>query len=254
MKTTLIISTYNWPEALELVLLSVENQTVQPDEVIIADDGSTKDVFEVLKKFKVKHIWHKDDGFRKTVILNKAINSSSGTYIIQTDGDCILHPNFVKDHIRLSKENTYLYGSRVNISEEYLSEMYANKNIIFNIFSKGISKRTRTLWIPFFSSFYKQKLEVSKKLRGCNISYWKKDFISVNGYNEDMTGWGREDSELFVRMNNKGVNGRRIRYSGIVYHIWHNSFSKHNLNKNDLIQKDAIDYKISWCSNGVDKY
>ena len=91
-------------------------------------------------------------------------------------------------------------------------------------------------------------------MRGCNVSYWKKDFIAVNGYNEDMTGWGREDSELIVRMMNNGCKGKRIRYSGIVYHIWHKSASKNSLNKNDIIQQNAIENAIKQCVDGVDKY
>ncbi len=40
MKVSLVISTYNWKEALKLCLLSVTKQTLIPTEVIIADDGS----------------------------------------------------------------------------------------------------------------------------------------------------------------------------------------------------------------------
>ena len=260
MRTTLLISTYNWPEALELVLLSVEKQTLKPDELIIADDGSGKETRDLIDKFKkqstikVSHIWHEDQGFQKSIILNKAIAQSKGDYIIQSDGDCILHPDFVKDHLRLAKNNAYLYGSRVSIKKSYLKELFETKALKFNLFSKGIKKRTRTLRIPLFSMLYHSKKELSKKMRGCNVSYWKKDFISINGYNEDMTGWGREDSELIIRMMNHGCKGKRIRYSGIVYHIWHQSVSKNSLNKNDIIQQKAIDNSIKRCTNGVDKY
>jgi predicted glycosyltransferase involved in capsule biosynthesis len=91
-------------------------------------------------------------------------------------------------------------------------------------------------------------------MRGCNISFWKKDIISVNGYNEDMKGWGREDSELIVRMMNNDCVGKRIRYSGIVYHIWHKTNSKNNLIKNNEIQELAIQQKVKFCNHGIDKY
>lgn len=260
MKTSLLISTYNWPEALELVLLSVENQTVMPDEIIFADDGSkreTKDLIDEFRKntkIKTYHIWHEDNGFQRSIILNKAIAKGQGDYIIQTDGDCILHPDFVKDHIRFAKKNTYLYGSRVSIKENYLKKLFAKKSIKFNVFSEGIKKRTRTLRVPLFSMLYQSKKELSKKMRGCNISFWKKDFIAINGYNESMTGWGREDSELIIRMMNYGCMGKRLRYSGIVYHIWHKTVSKKSLNKNDMIQKKAITESLKHCQNGIDKY
>ena len=260
IKTSLLISTYNWPEALELVLLSIEKQTVLPNEVLIADDGSTDDTKQIIEDFKkrinlkVNHVWHEDKGFRKSIILNKALAKADGEYIIQSDGDCILDSYFVEDHINFSEPNVYLYGSRVSILKDFVKVLFKNKNISFNYFSKGISSRSRAIRIPLFSSFYKPKNELSRKLRGCNVSYWKKDFIKVNGFNEDMTGWGREDSELIARIMNIGILGKRIRYSGIVFHLWHKINSKHNFNKNDSIQKKVIEKKIQWCENGVNKY
>ena len=83
MKTTLIISTYNWPEALKLVFESVLRQSILVDEIIIADDGSTEttrfliDDYRDLFDIPIKHIWQDDLGFRKTIILNKAFYASS---------------------------------------------------------------------------------------------------------------------------------------------------------------------------------
>ncbi|MAZ71892.1 MAG: glycosyl transferase [Flavobacteriaceae bacterium] len=260
MKTSLLISTYNWPEALELVLKSAENQTVPPHEILIADDGSTQETTQFIHTFKkrskipVVHVWHEDDGFRRSAILNKTIAKATGDYIVQTDGDCILHKDFIKDHNRFAAKNTYLYGSRVNILEDYVKTLFDTKQIDFSVFSKGIKKRTRGLRVPLFSRMYTSKTNLSKKLRGCNVSFWKSDFIAVNGYNEAMTGWGREDSELIIRMMNTGIKGRRLRYSGIVYHIWHKTSSQNNLNKNDAIQQEAIAKNIQRCDNGIAKY
>lgn len=260
MKISLLISTYNWPEALDLVLLSVEKLTVKPDELLLADDGSTLETTNLINAFKkrssipVSHVWHPDKGFNRSAILNKAIAQSTADYIIQTDGDCILHPSFVKDHKSLAKKNRYLFGSRVSINEKVSPRLFLDKKITFNFFSPGVNKRLRAIRIPLFSIFFKPKKVLSKKIRGCNISYWKKDFISVNGYNEDMTGWGREDSELITRMINKGCIGKRVRYCGLIYHIWHPPASKTSFNKNDQIQKYATINKTIRCENGIDKY
>ncbi|WP_435413750.1 glycosyltransferase family 2 protein [Psychroserpens mesophilus] len=260
MKSTLVISTYNWPQALELVLLSALNQTQMPDEIIIADDGSTPETKELIESFKPKfkcpliHIWHDDDGFRKSVILNKAIAQAKGEYIIQADGDCILHSNYIEDHLHFAQNGMYLFGSRVNIQEDYLNTLFENKQIRFTAFSKGIKKRTRALHIPFLSQFYKASDQFSKKYRGCNTSYFKSDFIAVNGYNEDFKGWGREDSELALRFHNYGLQGRRIRYRGIVFHIYHNEKSKSRLEINNEIELNTIANKTVWCKHGVDQY
>lgn len=260
MKTALLISTYNWPEALELVLKSLQNQTVKPDEVLIADDGSTHETKSLIEVFTqqndllIKHIWHQDDGFKRSEILNKAIAQSDCDYIIQLDGDCIMHPNFIQDHITNAKQKQYLFGSRVNIQQRYLIELFSKKNIDFGVFSSGIKKRTRNIHSRILGSFYKPTNELSEKLRGCNVSFWRADFIKVNGYNEDMIGWGREDSEMVVRLLNNGIVGKRLRYMAIIYHIWHYEKSRERYNINDEIQRTAIREKLIRCKNGIDKY
>jgi len=260
IKNSLIISTYNWPEALELVLLSVLNQSVLPDEVIIADDGSKGETKSLIEKFKQKfkiplhHVWHKDEGFRKSVILNKAILKAKGVYIIQTDGDCILHSDFVKNHLSYAQKNTYLYGSRVNIQNNFLSVLFNEKQINFNCFSKGIKKRTRAIYFPILNKLYSSNNKLSKKYRGCNTSYFKTDFIAINGYNEDFNGWGREDSEFAIRLHNLGLKAQRLRYQGIVFHIFHNEKSKDQLEINNSIEHQTKENKIVKCKNGYDKY
>jgi len=260
MTSTLIISTYNWPEALGLVLKSVLKQKVFPSEVIIADDGSKNDTKKLIEEMRsdfpvpLIHVWHEDDGFQKAMILNKAIAKSIGEYIIQVDGDCIIHANFIKDHLSQSERNTYLYGSRVNIQENHLPILFSKQQIKFTPFSKGIKKRTRALHCVFFSGRYKASSVFSKKYRGCNTSFFKSDFVKINGYNEEFKGWGREDSELALRFHNSNVLAKRLRYAGIVFHIFHNEESKINLQKNNSIEIDTVEKHRKWCENGIDKY
>jgi glycosyltransferase involved in cell wall biosynthesis len=259
-KTSLLISTYNWVDALELVLNSALNQVVLPDEIVIADDGSKFETKELIEKFKLKfsipiqHIWHEDKGFRKSKILNKAISSCKNDYIIQIDGDCILHKNFVQDHVLNAQKGTYLYGSRVNILPTFVKDIFGKKIIEFNLFSKEIKNKTRSLHIPFLSKFYKPHKEISSKFRGCNVSFWKQDAIAINGYNEDYEGWGREDSDFAIRLGNLGVLARRLRYAGIVFHIHHKTNSKHNFEINDKMQSQTIANKTIKIENGIDKY
>lgn len=260
MKVALLISTYNWPEALNLVLKSALKQSFAPDEIIIADDGSnefTKKVIEHYKKktaIDIHHFWQEDNGFRKSAILNKAIANSNSDYIIQVDGDCILHKHLIKDHLSSSEYGHFLFGSRVNIQENFLSTLFDSEKVEFKFYSKGIKKRTRTLRIPFLSNFFRPSNQLSKKLRGCNISFFKNDLIAINGYNEDFEGWGKEDSELAVRLLNIGIKGKRIRYKGIVYHIWHKEESKNNLAKNEEIERFISHNKSTFCIKGINKY
>ncbi|RKS92418.1 hypothetical protein BC952_2315 [Flavobacterium limicola] len=260
MRTALLISTYNWPEAIELVLNSALAQSVFFTEIIIADDGSNEDTKQLIEQFQQKtdmpihHIWQEDLGFRKSKILNKAIAQTTADYIIQVDGDCIMHENFVEDHVKAAQKGVYLYGSRVNILPNFVADIFAKKQINFNFFSKQIKNKTRSLHIPFLSKFYKIHDGISKKFRGCNVSYWRDDFIVINGYNEDFEGWGREDSDLVIRMGNNGVKAKRIRYAGIVFHIHHKINSKQNFELNDKIQNETILKKTIRVVKGIDQY
>lgn len=260
MKTSLLISTYNWPEALELVLMSVENQSENPDEILIADDGSKEETKECIENFQkkltipIRHFWHEDKGFRKAIILNKTIAVATGDYLIQVDGDCILHKDFIRDHKALAQPMVYLFGSRVNIREEFLPKLFASQKMKFGFFNKNIEKRTRNLRVPAFSNLFKTSNKFSEKMRGCNVSFWRKDVLAVNGYNEEFEGWGREDSELVIRMMNNGILGRRLRYRGIVYHIWHQVKDLSRFEINDTLQEKSLVEKSTWCERGIDQY
>lgn len=260
MKTALLISTYNWPKALNAVLKSVKMQSRIPDELLIADDGSGPETKSLIEKFKenlpipLLHFWQEDKGFRKTAVLNKAIASTDADYIVQIDGDCIMHPDFIKDHLARVERNTFLFGSRVNIRPSAVQGVLEMETPEFPLWSTKIKNKTRNLRVPLFQKFYSSSSQFSKKTRGCNLSFWRKDFISVNGYDETLEGWGREDSEFALRLLNKGVKGKRLRYGGIVYHIYHPEKSREFLKRNSEIQRRTIEEKKMWCNEGVGKY
>ncbi|MWB94790.1 glycosyltransferase [Flavobacterium sp. GA093] len=257
---TLVTPTYNWPEALELLLLSTLNQTVLPNEIIIADDGSREDTKKLIDKFKnifpipLTHIWHEDIKNRKPRIMNKAIAAAKYDYIVEIDGDIILNKHFIEDHLAFAKKGHYLFGSRVNIQENLLPKLFSKKIINFNLFSKGIKKRGRTIRFPFLMNFVKSVDKRSRKLRGCNMSFWKEDFIKINGFNESLVGWGIDDSEMIQRLHNIGVKGKRLKYSGIAYHIYHKEQSKNHLDINNEIEAQTIKNKLTYIEKGVDQF
>jgi glycosyltransferase involved in cell wall biosynthesis len=260
MKTSLVISTYNWKEALELVLKSVLKQKMMPFEIVIADDGSKEDTRNLIAQYKaifkipLHHVWQKDEGFRKAMIINKAVAKAEGDYIIQVDGDCIMHPSFIKDHLRYANQGMYLSGSRVTIKESHLDSLFKKQKTRLNVLSKGIKKRGRALYLPLLSTFYKESDGFNLKNRGCNMSFAREDFISVNGYNEDFVGWGREDSELGRRFHNYGLSNRRLKNIAIVYHIYHFEKPKDKLDENHQMEVDAVQNKTVSCKHGIDKY
>ena len=260
IECSLVTPTYNWPNALELLLLSIKNQTVLPNEVIIADDGSKPETTELIKKFQQNfpvpliHIWHEDNGNQKPKIMNKAIAKAKYDYIIEIDGDIIMHPNFVEDHLNYAEKDVYLFGSRVNIQKSILETIFKDKKISFNFFSKGIKKRGRTLRIPYFMNSAKLHDERSSKLRGCNMSFWREDFIKINGFNEGLVGWGIDDSEMIQRLHNIGIKGKRLKNVGIAYHIYHKEQDKSHIEINQIIEKETTEKKITFIEKGINQY
>jgi glycosyltransferase involved in cell wall biosynthesis len=257
---TLVTPTYNWPESLEILLLSVIKQTILPNEIIIADDGSrdeTKALIEIFqKKFPIPliHIWHEDLKNRKPKIMNMAIARAKHDYIIEIDGDIIMNKYFIEDHLTFAKKGHYLFGSRVNIQEKLLPNLFSKKIINFNLFTIGIKKRGRTIRIPFLMNFAKSVNKRSRKLRGCNMSFWKDDFIKINGFNEGLVGWGIDDSEMIQRLHNIGIKGKRLKFAGIAYHIYHKEQSKSHIEINYEIERLTTEKKLTFIEKGINQY
>ena len=263
LSSSLIISTYNWPEALALCLKSVLIQQTLPAEVIICDDGSTADTAAVIDAFKkqinipVLHVWQADDGFRLAQIRNKGIAAASGRYIIQIDGDLILNKNFIADHLAFAKEGFFTTGSRVLLSEE-ITKLLAKQNSI-DVPKNGGSKNPINGWHlpalqPLFASRYKQTGKNKYYVKGCNMAFWKKDLVLVNGYNEDFTGWGKEDSEIAIRLLNGGIKKRFLKFGGIAYHQYHKEVSRQLEERNVILMEQSISNKLVYALNGMDKY
>ena len=260
MRVSLIISTYNWPESLILVLKSIENQTIFPEEVVIADDGSTVETEEIIAKFQkdsdlnIIHSWQEDNGFRVAKSRNKAIAKSCGDYIILIDGDIILHPKFVQDHVSNAKVGYFMQGSRVLLSQDITEQIIISKRISFSFFSKGMKGRKNSIHSNFLSKIFSTKKNYLRGIKTCNIAFFRQDFINVNGFNNEFEGWGREDSEFVVRLFNTGINRKSLRFNAIQYHLWHKDIDRKHLDYNNQLLQNSIKQKLKVCKKGINKY
>ncbi len=197
--TTLIVATYNWPEALELCLHSCISQSVKPDEIIIADDGSTfetKNIIEHitgLTSIPMVHVWHEDHGFRLAAIRNKAIAAAQSDYIIQIDGDLILHKDFIKDHLTLAKTNQFVSGSRSLLNVSQSQKLLTSSPKVFkprflDYFHFGRRYYAiRSHLLNNLSEIFQARKNKYAYVLGANMAFWKKDLLLVNGYNEALT-------------------------------------------------------------------
>lgn len=260
LKTSLIVTTYNWKEALELVLTSVSVQSQMPDEVIVADDGSREDTAELVRRMAVSfpapllHVWQEDRGSRAAEIRNKAIAKASGEYILLVDGDVILHGDFVLHHKSMAQANAFRQGSRVILSPAKTADVLAKKQLTFSPFEWGLKNRKNAVVSSALSKFFSRKSNGLRGIRTCNFAFWRTDGIAVNGFNADFIGYAREDSEFAARLMNSGVMRENLRFGAAVYHLFHPIQSKETIGVRDALLRDAVENRLVRCRNGIDKY
>ncbi|CAM4262399.1 Glycosyl transferase family 2 [Pedobacter westerhofensis] len=252
----ILISTYNWPQALSLVLAGIARQTRMPDEIVIADDGSRDDTKLLIEEFKrqhklsVKHIWHEDKGFRKSLILNKAVQNIDSSYILEIDGDIIIDPHFVSDHLKAAQQGYFVQGSRAMITEEKAKEILDSGEINFSVFSSGLHSRFNALRFPLLSRIIMLFPSNPFHIKACNIAFWKSDYIKINGYDNRFEGWGGEDYEFAARLLHSGIKRKRLKLAALGYHIFHKDNSRNNTLPNDSIYRKTIAEKLSYTAQG----
>ena len=238
-KVTVIISVYNNSDYLKLVFAGLQRQTFKDFDIIIADDGSEEGFVNGIKMlsreidYSLIHLWQEDKGFRKNKILNRAIVASNSDYLVFTDGDCIPHKNFIKEHFENRANGLCLTGRRVNLSQKITNRLNAE-----NVYDGFLEKRKVTLTIDgiigsstdiekgfyFENKFIRNILNKKKRgLLGSNFSIHKKELIAINGFDEryEEPSIG-EDSDLQFRLELNNVQIRSLNNIAIQYHLFHN--------------------------------
>ncbi len=260
MKISLIITTYNWKEALEIAILSAFNQTMRPDEIIVADDGSrsdTRDIIESLAKeapVPILHSWQEDKGFRLARSRNRAIAKAKGEYIILVDGDVVLERHFIEDHCKFKNPGSFVQGTRVLLNRNLSAGILSAKKMVKSFCQKGVENRKNCIRSNLLAQLFSFSSKSLVGVKTCNFAFCKSDAIAVNGFNEEFVGWGREDSEFIVRLLNNGVNRQNMKFNGLVYHLYHPMNDRTRLSYNDDILRRTIAHKLTWCEDGIDKY
>ncbi|MDB6019873.1 MAG: glycosyl transferase family 2 [Pedosphaera sp.] len=225
-RLSLIISTYNRPDALAKVLAGVERQSRRPDEVLIADDGSKEPTRALIadwtkrQSFPVRHVWHQDDGFRKTAILNQSVAVAQGEYLIFLDGDCVPHRRFVADHAALAERGFWVQGRRCFVEEKFVADFEPGQTSIWGWVTTGkVTGRGKAFRLPFPIV---RRDTAQRGIIGCNIAAWRDDVIAINGFDEEYSGWGiGEDSDMGTRLYHLGRPRKFVYAHAIVYHLNH---------------------------------
>ena len=270
MHCSLLVTTYNWKEALSVVLDSVRRQTRLPDEVLVADDGSRADTRELLEHkarafpTALRHVWQEDLGFRAASSRNRAIAASRGEYVICIDGDMVLHPQFVADHLMLAERGSFLQGGRLQATPASTARLLAGArpgiapwmDADFRA-AHGDERRHAVRW-PWLARRKARGGHGGVTVMSCNMSFWRDDLLRVNGFDERMEGYGSEDLEIDLRLRNAGVRRRRLKFAGLAVHLQHASRApvdpEDMTMPNNRILHETATLGSTRCERGVDQY
>lgn len=256
MKISLIVTTYNAPEMLRLCLSSILTQTRTPDEVVIADDGSTDDTRQLIKKFAdrfpcpLKHAWQEDRGFRAAESRNNALRQCEGDYVVFIDGDVILERHFIADHERLAEKGYFIVGSRTKLSPSATRRIINTRNAKLHWYSRGVKSRLNAMYMPMLTPWSEKAYGSNlTKGRSVNMAAFLSDLKTVNGFDSGMVGYGLEDTDIIIRLVNLGLKRKWAKFQAIEYHLYH---KEGTFEKSNRILLERNNRRVA-CSNGIVK-
>lgn len=268
MRTAVIVTTYNRPDALGLVLESYLAQDARGFDLIVADDGSTDETRRLVEDyarrapFAVRHLWQEDLGFRAAAIRNRALAATGADYVVFSDGDCVAPPDFVARHVQLAEPGYFLAGSRVLLSEAFTARALAERLPLYRwdawawlrAWLRGDVNRCLPLVRLPDGGFRKRSPARWEGVKTCNLSAWREDLLRVNGIDESYTGWGLEDSDVVIRLLRAGVRHKSARFAAPLFHLWHREHDRSGLPENQRRLEEVLASDRVAAARGVRQY
>ncbi|HCA48066.1 MAG TPA: glycosyl transferase family 2 [Armatimonadetes bacterium] len=269
MQLSVIVSTYNEPGWLEKALWGWEAQTERDFELLIADDGSGPETAACIERLRgetglsINHVWQEDRGFRKSMILNRAIEAAGGDYLVFSDGDCIPRADFLATHMRFARPGHYLSGGYFKLPKQ-ASDAVTHEDVQSGRLFTGewldthdvlrTHKRLLLTSNPAWSAILNRISRTVPTWNGHSASGWKSDLVAVNGFNEAM-GYGGQDRELGYRLVNLGVRPVRIRFSTICMHLEHPQSwrTEEAVAASKAIIAETVRSRRTWIDEGIRK-
>lgn len=269
MKTAVIVTTYNRPDALAAVLDGYLAQDTHGFDLVIADDGSTDDTRALIadyarrSPFMLRHVWQEDRGFRAATIRNRALAATEADYVILSDGDCVPQRDFVSRHCQLAEPGYFLSGNRILLSGAFTAKILQQHPPLYDW---GVARwlvawlrRDINRWLPMIKfpdgAFRKRTPDRWKGVKTCNLSAWRADLIAVNGFDEAYAGkWGLEDSDLVIRLLHAGIRYKSARFAAPVFHLWHKEIDRSGFAENQRLLDALIASRHTYAKLGVDQY
>jgi glycosyltransferase involved in cell wall biosynthesis len=246
---SIIVLTYNREDALDAVMRGLAAQTDGRFEVIVADDGSGPATTDVVAAWasrvggRLVHVRHEDRGFRIAEIRNRAILASEGEVCVFLDGDCIPRPDFVAAHRRLAEPGWLVAGNRVLLSGGLTARVLRERLEVerwppsrwMTAWRNGEVNRLAPLLRLPLGPLRRSSARAWRGVRGANLAIRRGDLDRVDGFDAAFHGWGREDSDLVVRLMRAGTRRKDGRFATGVLHLWHPESERSRLAENEAM-------------------
>lgn len=268
-KISVIVTVYNRLEYVRNVILSLINQTLMIDELILADDGSKDNVKNIIEdlidecNFSIKHVWQEDIGFRLARSRNNGVREAQGEFLIFLDQDVILPNDFIEKVYAKRKDKRIVFCRGYQTTEkeknkifELIENEYNYDKIFTFLYDKEKDKEFRKIIFKdkLYRVLYWLKLRSrGTKMVGLMFALYKKDFISINGFDDKYKGWGQEDDDFGNRFFKSGGEIYPLDLKKYLLHMYHNfdSSKKESPNlKYYRKRKKEISKNNFKCNNG----
>jgi glycosyltransferase involved in cell wall biosynthesis len=264
---SIIVTTFNRPDALDAVLRSLSRQSDRDFEVVVADDGSGPETSALLEGWRPRlgvpltHVWQEHRGFRAGEARNRAILKSRGGYCIFLDGDCLARPDFISAQRRLAELGYFVTGNRALLTQKLTEEVLARRleperwglaAWLRQRRSGGLNRLAPLLRLPL-GPLRKLRPQAWVGARSCNLAVWRADLDRVDGFDAGLNGWGKEDSDLLVRLLHAGVRRKDGAFATGVLHLWHPAADRADLARNEQRLAEVIASRRLRAISGMSK-
>lgn len=264
-RLSVVISTYNWPEALQAVIEGFFRQTDLNFEIIVADDGSGESTRACIERLRprspvpIRHVWQPDLGYRLAMSRNRGIRASSGDYVLVLDGDCIPRRNYIEQHRKLARSGFMVTGSRILLNPAASERVLAGQLDLLSMSIRNklqLRLRGETNKLPqllmTLPDIGREKSRFSwRRIKGCNMGIWRADLDRINGFDESFQGWGHEDADLVVRLFHAGVMRKDGAFATEVFHLWHREARRDHASSNRLMVLERRANKTTQAVRGL---
>jgi glycosyltransferase involved in cell wall biosynthesis len=233
---SVIVSTYEWPDALDAVLFGLSEQTDADFDVVVADDGSGPDTAAVVDNWRdpfgdrLQHARQDDEGFRLARVKNLGASAARGEFLVIIDGDAIPRRGFVAALRAAATQGWFVAGKRLELDRELSTRVLAERLPVHRwSAARWLAQRGHASPLAALTPRDRRRpgreglpeFVPHANRYGVLFGVWRSDFGRANGFDMRYQGWGEEDVDLAVRLHRSGLRCGWPGPRATLLHLWH---------------------------------